>query len=91
MLESLNNMVVKDMVTTALSGIKDDENKEQINGLIQKFSDAVKRLDNNMVILAVKLNGKLNIGISTKQDLKMLKKPDFINVEDILEEAKESL
>jgi len=81
-MNEINEMMINEVVTGLLSHIED---KEMIKEKANELLSGLGKIDNDMVVMIVKINGEANLCITKKSNVGDFEKmPEFINIENLI-------
>lgn len=88
-MDTLNQFFIEELIQGLITHVDD---KEMIKEKGTEILNQIRKIDDDMTILIVKLDGVANLAILKKKDIAGFnKKPDFINIEGIIEKVIESV
>ncbi len=80
-MDGINEMIIEEVILGALGHIED---KSMIKEKSAEFLGYLDKLDDKMLLMITRVNGKVCISVDKKTNVQFEKSPSFINVEDML-------
>ena len=87
--DGVNEMIIQELITGMIGHIED---KEMIKEKVDEGIAALAKIPDSTVVIITKLNGRVNACITEQTNIEgFVKEPEFIDIQAIVENIKESL